>query len=181
LKKLVAIILALVFLTSCNNNSSVVPSKKLDPLSNQFVSEDDLFRLVLHIDKLNYRSDEKIDLHSTLEYLGSKKKITIWHGLPYINYYITDEKDFNTGGIALTILTSSTLNKGEVYTYPFSKTGGFSEDDPKADFWRTFYSEKDLYLPPGKYKLSVSCNFSFTEDVKESKYNNIVEIEITVQ
>ncbi|RXZ77425.1 hypothetical protein EBB07_31165 [Paenibacillaceae bacterium] len=172
-------LITLVSLVSCSNNSQVV-SPKLDPLNQQFISEDELFRLVLHMDKLDYRSDEKIQLHSTLEYIGTEKKATIWHGMPYINYLITDGKDFSVGGVVSTILKSTTLEKGEVYTFPYIKTGAFSENDPNADFWREFFDEKDLYLPPGRYTLTVYCGFSLTEDVVNSKYNNKVEVEITV-
>lgn len=173
LNSIILSMLVAALLVSCSNHSA---ESKM-----QFVNEDELFRLILFIDKLKYKSNEKIDLFSTLEYTGLEKNITISHGLPYINYSISDGKDFNVRGVTATILTHTTLDKGKVYTFPYFKSGAFSEDDPDADFWRTFYSEKDLYLPPGNYTLAVYCNFSLTEDVVGSKYSNMVEIEISVQ
>ncbi|MFC4600774.1 hypothetical protein [Cohnella hongkongensis] len=180
MKNLLLALLTVVFLISCSHPSSGVPPK-LKPLTHQFANEDEQFRLVLHIDKLEFRSDEKILLHSTLEYIGTEQEMTIWHGLPYINYVITNGKDFRAGGVASTILTSTTLKKGEVYTFPYIKNGAFAEEAPDADFWREFYKEKDLYLAPGKYTVTVYCAFSLTDDVVNSKYHNQVEIEITVE
>lgn len=169
----------MVILVSCNNISSE-DRPTIDESQQQFVNEDQLFRLTLHIEKLSFRSDEKIELSSTLEYIGPNTSITIWHGLPYIDYYISDGKEFNVMGMTATILTHTTLDKGKVYTFQYIKSGGYSEDDPHADFWKKFYDEKDLYLPPGKYTLGVATHFSLTADTEGSRYSNNVEIEITV-
>ncbi|WP_211222539.1 hypothetical protein [Paenibacillus daejeonensis] len=170
----------MLFLVSCHTNTTTFHSEPLEPLSHQYVSEDEMFRLVLHLEKLHFRSDEKIELHATLEYLGLENKITIWHGLPYLDFFISDGEQMNTGGIVQNILSSTSLTKGKVYTFPFAKSGSFDESDPNFEFWRSFYNEKDLYLPPGNYKITAATNFSLTAETDTSNYNQNIEVDITV-
>ena len=109
-----------------------------------------LFELKLYSDKAVYSTTDKIKLWATLKYIGSNTKITIWHGTPCISFYISDAKDFNIGGIAFDDLTSTDLNKDELYRFDYIKNGAYTADDPKVDFWKKFYSEKELYLPEGE-------------------------------
>ena len=123
------------------------------------------FVLKLFADKENYTTNEAIQIWATLEYVGEKDSVTIWHGLPYIVFSITDGADFNVDGMVLTVLTSTELNKGEVYEFDYVKSGGFSADDPNAEFWEKFYQEEDLKLPAGTYTVTVRGAFSRSEDV----------------
>jgi hypothetical protein len=179
--KHIILLITLLFLVACNSNPETPGEHTLEVSEGKFVSEDNMFRLTMYLDKLEFNHDEKINIHSTLEYIGKKNNITIWHGYPYINYTITDGKNFRTGGTTMTILTSSQLKNGEIYEFPYKKTGGFSEEDSNADFLREFYKEKDLYLPKGKYKVIVYCDFSLNEDSPNNDYNNQIEVEITVK
>ena len=140
-----------------------------------------LFELELYSDKQSYKTTDKIKIWATLKYVGSNSQVKIWHGDPYISFFISDGKDFNIGGIINTILTSTILEKDKLYSFDYSKYGGYSSDDPKADFWEKFYEEKDLYLPEGEYTIKVGGAFSLTENSKESKNNLSKEIRITVK
>ncbi len=140
-----------------------------------------LFELELYSDKQSYKTTDRIKIWATLKYIGSDSKIKIWHGDPYISFFISDGKDFNIGGIINTILTSTILEKNKLYSFDYSKNGGYSSDDPKADFWKKFYEEKDLYLPEGKYSIKVGGAFSITESPSESKNNLAKEIKISVK
>jgi len=172
--------ITLLILVGCNSNPETPGEQILEVSEGKFVSQDNMFRLTMYLDKLEFNHDEKINIHSTLEYIGKKKEVSIWHGYPYINYTITNGQDFSTGGITMPVLTSSKLKNGEIYEFPYKKTGGYSEEDSNAEFWREFYKEKDLYLPKGKYKVKVYCNFSLNKDNPNSDYNNQIEVEITV-
>ncbi|TYP74570.1 hypothetical protein [Paenibacillus methanolicus] len=52
------------------------------------------------------------------------------------------------------------LMKNEVVVY--------GNDDPKAEFWREFYSEKEFNLPPGTYHIKAMSLFSLDESVVDS-------------
>ncbi len=129
---------------------------------------DNLFELNLFLDKTEYKTTDKIKIWATLKYIGENNKIKIWHGNPYISFYISDGKDFNTGGAVEDILISTELEKEKIYHFNYSKSGGFTSEDPKAEFWKKFYGEKDLYLPKGEYSIKVSTAFSLTDNMKEN-------------
>ena len=41
---------------------------------------------------------------------------------------------------------------------PFRKTGGFSADDPNADFYRAFFADPVLRLPAGRWQVTASVS-----------------------
>jgi hypothetical protein len=140
-----------------------------------------LFELNLYTDKEIYKTTDKIKIWATLKYIGNDSQIEIWHGKPYISFTITDGKTFETGGMFLDLLTSTILLKDKLYKFDYVKSGGYSEDDPNAGFWRKFYQEKNLYLPKGEYTIKVIGAFSLFEDTEKSKSNLVKEIKIKIE
>ena len=132
-----------------------------------FTVEDENFRVMTYIEKLSYKENEEISLYSTIEYIGHKSSITIWSGEPYFHHMIYRNEEEFSGRITLSILKTTELKKGEVYTIPFSKNGGFSEDDADAEFWRSFFSEKELRLPKGEYDFTAVTSFTLDKDQTE--------------
>ena len=144
------------------------------------LDNDKLFDLRLYSDKETYRTTDKIKIWATLKYMGKNSQIKIWHSNPYVSFSISDGKEFNTGNLFDDILTSTILEKDQLYTFDYTKSGGYSEDDPDAGFWKKFYSEKDLYLPEGEYTVTVGGAFSLTEDIANSKSNLSKKIKIKI-
>lgn len=140
-----------------------------------------LFELKLYSDKTTYSTTDKIKIWATLKYIGTNAHIRIWHGDPYISFYISDGKDFNTGGMVNDVLSSTELEKDKLYKFDYSKNGGYTADDPKADFWKKFYSEKYLYLPEGEYTVRVDTAFSLTKDTEKNKSSLSEELKIVVK
>lgn len=140
-----------------------------------------LFEFNIYSDKSTYKTTDKIKIWATIKYIGSENQITIWSGDPYISFIITDGKDFNTGGIILTTLISTVLEKDKLYEFNYTKNGGYSAEDPNADFWEKFYKEKDLYLPKGEYTITSGGAFSLTKDSEKSKSNLKKELKINVE
>jgi hypothetical protein len=132
-----------------------------------FKTNDENFLVKTYIEKLQYKEDEEIALYSTIEYIGEKDSIDIWSGDPYFQHMIYKNGEVFSGGFTQDILQKTELKKGEIYTIPFSKNGGFSEDDPDADFWREFYSEKTLELPKGEYTFSAITSFALDKEQQE--------------
>lgn len=177
MKRILTIAMCILLLfTGCVRKVDTRSSEKKEV----FTKEDDKFKLQLFINGTEFKSTDKIDIYATLEYIGDKDEIRIWHGEPYFNFTITDHKDFNTGGTTLSVLKSTVLKKGEEYKFPYGKNGAFNGDDPDAEFWEAFYKEKDLYLPKGEYTISGYCDFSFSESVVDDEYSLSVEAKIKV-
>ncbi len=130
------------------------------------------FEMSLNSDKKGYKVDEKIKIWVTLKYVGSKDKITIWHAGTgesdtYFNYLITDGKEYNLQSVVNLMLKSSELTKNKLYNYNYIKSGAWSTDDKLAEFWETFFQEKDLYLPKGEYTITASSGFGISESMED--------------
>ena len=48
------------------------------------------------------------------------------------------------------------LPPGEPTVFPFAKSGGWSAGDPNAAFLETYFSEPELTLPPGTWRIDVT-------------------------
>lgn len=145
-----------------------------------YVNKDELFKITVYISDENYKSNEPISMFSTLEYLGKEESIDVWSGRPYFNYIIVKDEIYFSEGIVEDILMKSNFKKDEVYLIPFRKSGGYSADDPDYEFWKNYYSDPELKLPEGTYAITAFCDFSLSEDILSSRYENKVEFEIEV-
>ena len=47
------------------------------------------------------------------------------------------------------------LTQEEPLVVPFAKSGGFSPDDPNADFMEAYFADPELILPPGTWRIDV--------------------------
>lgn len=172
----ISFLIIFVIFTSCQQKN-VLTITDVDETQQDY---NELFEMELYSDKQTYKTTDKIKIWATLKYIGNNSEVKIWHGDPYISFYISDEKKFNIGGIVDTILRFTTLEKDKLYEFDYVKNGGYSSDDPDADFWKKFYEEKDLYLPEGEYSIKVGGAFSLTENPEESKSNLSRELKIKV-
>lgn len=140
-------------------------------------SVDDNFRIILYSEKDIYSDIEEVDIWGTLEYIGPEDSIDIHSGSPYIGYDVEGEGVAFIQNIVATILMTTTLEKGEVHEFPLRKSGGFSENDEDADFWRNFYSEERMLFPIGEYQLSFSTGFYIDT---RSDYHNSIQYQFEV-
>ncbi|AOT71441.1 hypothetical protein [Geosporobacter ferrireducens] len=161
----VIIVIAALFLTACYQNP--VSQEAENTEYQVFLAEDKNFKVKTFINKLQFTENEEINIYSTIEYIGDEDSINIWSGEPYFHHIIFSGEEYFNESLTLDLLKETVLKKGEIYTIPFSKSGGYSADDPKAEFWKQYYSEKELKLPKGKYSFIASTAFSLDEEQKQ--------------
>ena len=151
MKKLLLFTLSLIFaltLSACGGTeqAEAEPTPAGDePIFTEASAGD--FRLKLHAGKSVYRSDEAIQIHATIEYIGDEDSILLWCTSPdtALMFSLTDGADFNMDPVSLDWYgTDIRLNKGTEYIADFHKSGGYVADDPMADFWREFYDQEEL-------------------------------------
>lgn len=122
-------------------------------------SLDDYFRIVLYSEKDIYSDTEEVNIWGTIEYIGPYDSIIIYSGEPYMGFDVECDGTSFIQNYILTILKTTTLEKGLVHEFPLRKSGGFSENDEDADFWRDFYGEEKMLFPKGEYQLIFSTGF----------------------
>jgi len=69
---------------------------------------------------------------------------------------------------------------GHPLQYEFSKSGGFDPKGPDGTFWRDFFADPQLHLPPGTWRLTAYASFSVGHTCTASPTSLSASIDITV-
>ena len=140
---------------------------------------EDNFLLTIVTDNSVYQADDEIVCYATVEYRGDED-ITIYHSDPLVAFGI-EGGVFDDGHFRNDVLISTTFSPGDDIRYEYQKNGGWSADDPNADFFEAFYADDTLVLPPGEYTLSVSMAYSTDDnDVRGTQHGLTASVMVKV-
>jgi uncharacterized protein YkuJ len=178
--------ITLLSFTACGKKvmekSSASNIEEKSSTSNIAVSmKDEMFELRMYVDKDTYTHDEVINCYATLEYIGDKDSIMVYSADPLVGFALKDDKYFDGEYATQDQLITTTIKKGEIVRFDYAKSGGWTGEDPNADFYQKFYSEKELILPAGKYEISatIACSLD-VNDMLGSEYKKSVSAYVTV-
>lgn len=139
------------------------------------------FKIQIETDKKVYSTDEKIQISARFTYIGDKPEMRIYHSMNYVFFEIRNEKTGFVTEIAEPLpLRSTVLPKDKEFAFPYTKSGSYSENDPKADFWRKFFADPELHLPPGEYHIKAFASFSTDKD-KLQETSLYIPVETIIQ
>lgn len=132
------------------------------------------FDFNIYTEKQVYTTNEDIKVYADVKYIGSEKQLDVIGGFSCISFNINGTKYF-TGeqGAAVTpaISQKHTFKKNELVRYDFTKSGGWSQDEKNAEFYKQFYSIKDLKYPADEY--TVTAVFSCYTDENDASGSTI--------
>ena len=125
----------------------------------------DGFELVLRSEKQVYAVDEPMTVGATLVYRGPLDSIDLFGSGSGPLIFSLEQLD---GPIDMQpVLTADcarhTFLRDEVLRKPFAKSGGFSDDEPMAGFWRAFFADRQLRLPAGTWRINASMSLDAGE------------------
>ena len=60
------------------------------------------------------------------------------------------------GGAHDDVCAHKSYDRGVATPIPFAKSGGWTDDDPNSPFYRQFFGDPRLILPPGRWRLSIT-------------------------
>jgi len=108
---------------------------------------------------------EEINVLAELSHDRPEPLVVSGSGSGIVFFSVTRLEDGLSSGtpLANSDCTRHELPQGEAVVVPFSKSGGWSEDDPNADFLRTFFSEPELTLPPGTWRIDITTEGTLGE------------------
>ncbi len=121
---------------------------------------DELFSLTIHADSGRYAAEEPIKIATTLRYIGDEPTTVGSSGGGLVNFSV-EQLDGPVDAFAGRDLDCARFEyrPGDVESVEFQKSGGYSNDDPMADFWRAFFADPELRLPPGEYRITASADY----------------------
>lgn len=192
MKKIVLLLIIFVLILSAcyetptheeDNESTEYSSIDYD----KYVSEDEYFRVTTYVQSEIQRS-EPIEIFTTIEYIGEKDKIRVWHNLPNFGYTFVNEKGYESIIINDHYIAYTDFDKGQILTVPvvspmFIVTHVDTEDYQKyvneIRVMNDQIEESHIWLPPGEYTIRAECRFSLTKELVE--YSNGNEFSIVVE
>lgn len=155
----ILIVFIFVIITACaptDNNETEDPTV-VNTVTN------DSFSLSIWVTNSLFGEDEPIEFYATLTNLTTEE-ITVLHADPLVVFSIKGEPYFHGDWARQDSLNRTVFAPEEEVEFAFQKSGGWSSDDPNAEFYKLFYSEKDLILPPGDYTLTAQVEYSTDEN-----------------
>ena len=101
---------------------------------------------------------QRLDVEAVVTNDGDEPLVLSGSGGGFVFFSVTRVEDGLTSGEpAMTDdCVPHVLADGERTVVPFAKSGGWSEEDPNADFLRTYFGDPDLSLPAGTWRIDVS-------------------------
>ncbi|MCH1624286.1 hypothetical protein [Fredinandcohnia quinoae] len=176
--------LCLVLISGCGNNER--GSTKEGPANSTFIMEaettegDFVYRLVS--EKELYKEAEPVKLYAELEYIGDQDSISIFHaGSPFYFDMTEKTRDYEIPYPMIQPLIQTTLKKGEPLREPYTKSGGYSDQDDGeyVKFMKKFLKGDDF--PTGQYEVKGNASFHTEEYGTEQQFNIEAKIEFEVK
>jgi len=125
-------------------------------------SADNLFRVRIRAEPATYRSGEPIHVQAWLAYLGPKDRETIvgsGSGLVGFSWEQLDGQR-RQGGAATADCRPYSIERAIPIAVRFTKSGGFTAEDPDAPYWRQYFADPVFRLLPGHYRIHAQADFT---------------------
>lgn len=101
---------------------------------------------------------ERIDVEAVLEHDRGDALVVSGSGSGIVFFSVTRLEDGLTSGppVMTGDCASHVLSPDEPTVVPFSKSGGYSPDDPNANFLDIYHADPELTLPAGTWRIDVT-------------------------
>jgi hypothetical protein len=122
---------------------------------------DESFELVLRVGSTRYAVDAPIDASATLSYLGPEVGMDLVGSGSGLVSFSAKQLDggLEMGGAQTANCQPYRLDRARPMEVPYTKFGGWSNDDPDAAFYRAFFADPGFRLPRGRWQISAGADF----------------------
>lgn len=135
-----------------------------DPAPPVGEGSDALFSLSIQADRSRYAADEPIEIATTLRFLGDARTTVTSSGGGLISFDIEQlDGPVDVEAARTADCVQYEYRPGDTESVEYQKSGGYSADDPMADFWRRFFADPALRLPAGEYRIIASADYGAPE------------------
>ena len=148
-------------------------------------STDGTFTLTIASPRDHYVAGDPIEASATIEYVGAIPKIQVsgTPGVPGFGVEQVGGPNHASPAYRLSCVAYAFAN-GQPVAFPFSKSGGFTPDDPSAEFMKAYlniaadHPDPILRLPAGTWRIFADMNL--TEGECAGSTNHHLEAAITI-
>jgi hypothetical protein len=125
---------------------------------------------------------EPIEVEAVLTHDRPEPLLLSGSGSGIVFFSVTRLDDGLTSGLPVSTgdCGRHTLPAGEPTVVPFTKSGGFSPDDPNADFLDIYFSEPSLTLPPGTWRIDITTQGNIGEGCTGPQLDLALSLIVTV-
>ncbi len=172
------VLAALVGCTSTPSPSEGEPSYG-EPMAE--VSTDG-FTLTLAADVARVRAGDEIGVTATLGHDQPRDVLLSGPGSGVVFFSVTRREDGLTSGSPAHTddCARHVLAAGPALTIPFSKSGGYSPDDPHADFLEIYFADRALSLPAGTWRIDAVTHAWIGEGCTGDSLELAASVEVVV-
>lgn len=121
---------------------------------------DGVFTLTIRSPKDHYRAGEAIMAEALVEYVGGAQSIDVWSTPDVVGFGVEQVGGPHRVAPAFRLSCRTfSFARGQAERYPFVKSGGFSPQDPDADWIGAYFNvsgtvpNPTLYLPAGTWHI----------------------------
>lgn len=118
---------------------------------------DEAFTLRLRLADDVVDAGQPIDLAATLTWEGPAADVTVWgSGGGPVSFTLKQlDGELEMEAVQTADCSPTVIPRGAPLVVPYRKSGGWTADDPNADFYRTFFADPVLRLPAGSWQTTV--------------------------
>ncbi|HET7676304.1 MAG TPA: hypothetical protein VFK38_00465 [Candidatus Limnocylindrales bacterium] len=131
--------------------------------------------------RVTWRMEEAIVVEASLVYLGQAPVVASGSGSGLVGFSVVQQG----GPLRMEAGGTSDCVRYQLRPGPqavaFSKSGGFSGDDPNAAFYRAFFADPDLHLPPGRWRITAHVDLVLGQECGGEPTDPSASIEIVVR
>jgi hypothetical protein len=115
------------------------------------------FVLETTLPRLTWRSDEAIQVATTLTYAGPDARTSVWgSGSGVVEFQLQELTGNRSVGAPMTADCHQwDYVRNVPLSIPYPKGAGWSEDDPNALFYKAYTADPLLHLPPGRWRITI--------------------------
>lgn len=130
-------------------------------LSARGEAEDDLFQLTIETPDTTFVVGEPIAISTTLTSIGTAPTTTVTHAGGNIVAFGIEQLDgpLDAGPLRRMSCTAQVVSSGDVASVPFSKSGGYAQDDPLAPMWSAWLHDPAVRPPVGIFRIDAIAEY----------------------
>jgi hypothetical protein len=142
--------------------ASPAPSAAIEQVDRR---QDGTFAVEIRTPRARYTVAEAIPIVTNFVYIGPEAR-TIAGGAQSLVTFGLEQIDgpLDMLGGSDSICVQHQLTARQPVAAPFLKSGGWSNNDPLAGFWRAYFADKELHLPAGSWRVTASLDAIMAAD-----------------